>query len=666
MVRLKSFLILFLLSFELIIYPASFNSVSERMISNLTSKTAAQLKNWATHIVVGAGAAGSVVAARLAENPQNKILVIELGPNNWGNGIIQIPGDYSLLWDNPLGPQPSPTSLAFETSLQDGRTYRYPRGNGFGGSVNHHSVIDGRGSSKIYDKIAELVGDNRWAYKNVLPHFIKMESYNAPHVDTQYHGTDGWLQVQQHKGKAPLHAHMIQAAHEITKAPIRHDLSGNPKNTDGIAYVDIQVDPHGKRSAAYENLLAPRLTTQKNIIVLFNTLAAKIIIEKNKTGELIARGVQIIHKPHSYEIDNSAIDIHSNAYKPPLKTILNATKEVILSGGAINTPQLLLLSGIGPKEHLELLNIPVILDRSGVGADLMDHNEVAITYEINPQKMVWPGQATYIVENIDKALAKTINPQKKKELQQLKAHYEQFADPKEQKISPGTVIIDWYSGMPTEIEHDLHIAASERFWFDFDFQDKIALPDGKKRGDYFKSEIDITHKNFPRVFGHFLLEVLKVSNNAGSVRLASASPTKQPILDLALYKDDEAVERMARGILLVREIVKHPLLKEYYLLDEAGNPKEIFPGAHIKTIEQLKDYIKRWSAFGHHISGTAKMGRPDNPTAVVDTQLRVIGIPNLRVIDTSIYPYPYLHGYNTARSAYLIGEIGADLIKNTK
>jgi choline dehydrogenase len=663
MVRIKKphFYLLFIAVTMQLPARVELQTASQRMISNLTAKTAAALKDWATHIVVGAGAAGSIVAARLAENPENKVLVIELGPNNSGNPIIATPGDYSFLWDNPLGLQPSPTSLAFETITQDGRTYRYPRGNGFGGSVNHHSVIDGRGSPKIYDNIAALVGDSQWSYNQLLPYFKKMENYHQP-VDKEYHGTQGWLQVQQHKGKSPLHADMIQAAHQATKAPIQKDLSGNPKNNNGISYVDIQVDQEGKRSASYENLLNPYLKDKKNIIILFNTLATKIIIDQ-KDGAMRASGVQVMHKPHAYQIDNSATDVQSNAYKAPLKALFNAKKEIILSGGAINTPQLLLLSGIGPKDHLEKVGVPVILDLPGVGSDLMDHNEIAITYEINPEKMIWPSQATLIVDNIDKALAKTSNAQKKKELQALRDKYAKYADKQEQKVSPGTVIIDWYSGMPTDIEHDLHIAASERFWFDFDFKDKIKLPDGKSRGDYFKSEIDITNSNFPRVFGHFLLEVLKVSHNAGSIRLASSNPTTQAILDLALYKDDEAVERMARGILQVREIVKHPLLKQYYLLDEAGNPKEIFPGAQVKTIEQLKDYIKRWSAFGHHISGTAKMGKADNPNAVVDTKLRVTGIPNLRVIDTSVYPYPYLHGYNTARAAYVVGEVGADLLK---
>lgn len=634
--------------------------LNAQLLSNLSAKTAKRLENWATHIIVGCGAAGSVVAARLAENPDNNVLVIELGPNNLGHSFIETPGKNFLLWDNPFGPQPSPSSLAFETKKQDGRTYRYPRGNGFGGSTNHHSLIDGRGSAQIYDKIAQLVGDSRWAYQNILPYYKKMENYHGSSENKSYRGNTGWLQVIQHEGKSPLHADFMQAAHKTTGAPIRKDLSSDPKKADGISLVNLHVTPEGQRSAAFENLLLPLMMKQKNVIVLFNTLVTKVLIEE-KDDTLRAVGVDVFHKPRAYHVDNSLKDTKSNS--APLKVRFNAQKEIILSGGAINTPQLLLLSGVGPAQHLKEIGIPVILDKPGVGSNLLDHHEVAITYEVDADKLIWPTQATNILDTVDAELNKTKNENKKAELLALRARVLPFADKTEQRIGKGSIILDWHSGLKSDVGHDLHIAASEGFWFDFDFKSLEKLPDGKQRAEYFMSEEIINAPNFPRVFHHFLLEIIKITKSAGSIRLANSNPSAQPIIDLALYQDDEAVERMAHGIQMVRKIAQHPDLKKYYKLDSAGNPIEIFPGPEVKTIDELKAYLKRWSAFGHHIAGTAQMGRTDNPSAVVDTHLRVIGIPNLRVIDTSVYPSPYLHGYNTARAAYLIGEVGADLIK---
>jgi choline dehydrogenase-like flavoprotein len=631
------------------------------MFSHFNRETANSLANWATYIVIGAGAAGSIVAARLAENPRNNVLLIELGPNNLGNRWIETPADSSYLWDHPDGPRPSPSNLAFETNVQLERKYHYPRGNGLGGSTNHNAMVDGRGSAQIYNKISELVGDERWSYHNVLPYFKKMESYNVPSADTNFHGSNGWLQIKRHIPKSPFHMDFIHAATEITQAPFQNDMSGNPNNADGVGFIELQITPEGKRSSAFDNLLIPQLyKNNNNLVVLLNTLVTRILIELTDRG-LVAVGVEGIHKSNAYLSDKSAKDIETE--QEALMVKFFASNEVILCGGAINTPQLLLLSGIGPRKHLTDIGIPVILDRPGVGSELMDHHEVAVVYEIDPNKTVWPSQAASIIDNIDSQIKQSCD---NTELDELKSYLNKFADRTEQRETSGGVVIDWFSGLDTDIGHDLHISCEEGFLFDFDLSSNEPLPDGKLRTDYLRSQYNLRHPNFLRVFHHCLIEVLKLGRADGTIRLASPDPTVPPIIDLGLYKDEEAVERMARGIQMIRRLVQHPRIKEYYKVGVDGNPLEIFPSSQVQTIDELKQYLKRWSAFGHHISGTAKMGRLNNPNAVVDTHLRVYGIPNLRVVDTSIYSFPYLHGYNTARGAYLIGEIGADLIKETQ
>lgn len=617
------------------------------MLNDFDENTANKLTNWATYIVVGAGAAGCVVATRLAEDPKNNVLLVELGPNNSDSPWIQTPGKSSYLYDDLDGPRPSPSSLSFETNCQLGRKYTYPRGDGLGGSTNHHALVDGRGSPQIYDKISELVGDERWSYNNVLPYFKKMESYNSS-SDSLYHGHNGWLQIRRGTVKAPLYKDFIIAANEITGAPIQDDMSGNPRNASGLGITDVQITPDGKRSAAFNSLLMPYMSRNNNIVVLLNTLVTKVVIQN-----MLAIGIQTLHKPNAYLADKSSNRSRDKSFRASF----HANKEVILCGGAINTPQLLMLSGIGPSEHLISMNIPVVLDRPGVGSQLMDHHEMAVVYEVDPRKMVWPGQASSIIDKINSFEYKNDG------LLALKSYMEQFADKQEESQGSGEIVLDWYSGLDTDIGHDLHITSGEGFWFDFDLSSTEPLPDGKLRIDYLRSQYDLFHPNFLRSFYHCLIEVLKPGRADGTIRLASSDPTISPILDLGLYKDDEAAERMACGIQMVREINKHPRMKQYYKLDTDGDPIEIFPGKHLQTIDQLKYYLKRWSAFGHHISGTAKMGRQNNAHAVLDSRLRVFGIPNLRVIDTSVYPFPYLHGYNTSRGAYLVGELGADFIK---
>lgn len=649
-----------------------------------------ELTEWADYIIVGAGAAGSVLAGRLAQKfPNDKILILELGPDNQHDPYIENPRDSMLLWNNPDGPQPSPTCLGYRTIIQDKRAYNYPRGNGAGGSTNHHSMIDGRGSYKIYDRIAKLVNDDSWSSENVWKYFKKMESYNVPFADTRFHGQDGWLQVKQFKMTSTLQQNLIFATNQTTGAPIRYDFSGDKHNVAGVGFNDIQINNNGKRSYAFKDLLAPLLASKNNLHILFNTLVTKIILEPTKSNPtksnpiesndfpiLRAIGVETLNaNDHIYSVDCTKINT-SKTMKNNSPIIYKARKEIILCGGAINTPQILMLSGIGPRDHLEKIRIPVLLDLPGVGTDLMDHHECSISYEIDPLKYVWPLQASNIIENINHSVP--ISDQ----LIKLKKHLEKFAHTED-----CAVMFDWYSGFDmnhgtqkivNDDDPDLHIHSIDGFFYDFDFNRSELLPNGKQRMDYFRSQTHLdkltSEQNglhLPQVFHSFLIEVLKFSNATGTIRLASSDPTMAPLIDLGLYRDDQACERMALGIMMMRQIVMHPLLRHHYKLDSEQKPIEIFPGYKYQTLEDLKTYLKSWSAFGHHISGTAKMCDTSGQSlleaakkgGVVDSKLCVIGVPNLRVVDTSVYPYPELHGYNTVRAAYVVAEVASDFFK---
>jgi len=609
-----------------------------------------------SYIVIGAGAAGSVVAARLAEDPEVNVLVIEMGPNNYGNEYVMSPVDASLMWDNPLGPKFSPSSLSFETSKQLDRHYTYPRGTGAGGSSNHHSLVDGRGSHLIYDNIAKLVNDDIWCYNNVLQYYKKMERYYGNQTITydnnEYHGSDGWLSVRPSTVKSPFHLQLLNVCHEITGANIRNDMSGPPEQADGVGLIEVQVTEDGKRSYPFGDLLIPTMNKNKNIVVLFNTLTTKVLFDDCNT----AIGVNIIHKPNAYYANKSSVDCdNNNNNNKQFETSFYCNTEVIISCGAINTPQLLMLSGVGPADHLQQMGINVIVDSPGVGSNLMDHHEVNVVYEFDFNKIVWPSQAASLLNKLNQLDDDNSDDNCNK---QFKQHLQQFAnlDPNsvESREPAGGIVLDWYSGLPTDIGHDLHIDHGQGFFFDFDLSSNKPLPDGKVRTDYEKAQTDIYK---PKTYFHSLIEVLRPTSATGSIRLASSDPCVQPIIDLGLYDDDPACERLAHGILMIRDIYNHPTIKHYCKLDDNGLPLELFPSYKYKSIDELKCYIKSWSSFGHHISGTAAMN------SVTNSRLQVIGTNNLRVVDTSIYPFPYLHGYNTSRGAYLIGEMAADIIR---
>ena len=567
-----------------------------------------------------------------SEVPSNRVLVLELGPNNYMNKHIRTLADNNLLWHNPELSVPSPSDLSFRTTKQFGRQYQYPRGNGSGGSVTHHSAVDGRGSPLIYDHIAKLVGDPRWSYKNVLPYFKKMESYynldETARVDKKYHGTHGWLPVRPGTSKAPLYLDFALAARDVTGAPIQRDLSGNPKHSNGIALVDLQVSPNGERANSFTHLLLPLLWKQPNVLVLFNTMVTRLLFGDNESKTVI--GVEARHQPRYFLADLSARD--QNDSNVPFSCVFFARKEVILCGGAINSPHLLLLSGIGPREELEKHKIPVVVDLPGVGRDLLDHNEVVILHEIDPAKMVWPSQAANIIDKIQaklrvhkqEGLESSIDT---KSLSRFSKLLQPMVSRLEQKQTAGGLILDWFSGLPTDIGHDLHIHSGEGFWFDFDFSSTDPLPDGKLRIDYVRSQTDPDHPDFLRVFHNCLIENLRVTKHPGSIKLASADPSVPPILDLGLYQDDMALERLALAIQMIRQIVRHPRMISYYKrAPDTNDPLEIFPGKHLQTVPQLKEYIKRWSTFGHHISGTSQMGHSSSNGAVVDSNLRVRGV----------------------------------------
>jgi choline dehydrogenase-like flavoprotein len=587
----------------------------------------------ADYVVVGAGAAGSVVAARLAEDGTRSVILLEAGPDNTADPTIAVAARFPFLLDMPapIGPSPSPSHWGFK-SKQYGKEYSYPRGTGLGGSTNHHATVDGRGTPLIYDEWARQTGDERWRYQRLLPFFRKMENFDVPYVDGTVHGKTGWLHIKRAKLEKGFHPDLLHVAMQEHGMPFRHDFYNDPKNFAGIGWCDMQVHHDGRRSNGATDLLLPILERTKangwnNLQILTDKLATRVVFDENR-----AVGVEALDGARAYKADAAYRSDSRTA-----KTItITAKKEVILCGGAINTPQLLMLSGIGPQDHLAQHGVAVVKDLPGVGQHLQDHVEVGHIFHMkNLPDKVWRWQSTVLA---------VASPQ-----------YAANADPSSFTETPIPLVLDWFSGFdaPNPMHPDLHIHVFTGFFRDFNLNPQRWVdPDPLKASylDQFLSQVDA---ETPKAFNTFLIECVKLAPTRGQITLWSADPTEPPVVDLGLYEAEADLTRLAMGMQLLRRVMAHPILRQY-------EGEEVLPGPSYETLDQLKDYVKKYSSFGHHMSGTAKMGRATDRMAVVDSECRVLGVDGLRVCDASIFPE--LPAYNTSRPSYLVGEVLGDLL----
>ncbi len=500
------------------------------------------------YIIVGAGSAGCVLANRLTENPDCKVLLIEAGSKDWHPfihmpaGISKLVNIKSMNWDYYTQP---------EAQLNNRRLY-WPRGKVLGGSSSINAMCYCRGHKLDYDLWSSL-GNKGWSYDEVLPYFIKSE--NNQRISNDYHGNDGPLHVSDLKYHNTLTDSFLNACQQ-KGYNLNGDFNGKKQNGFGLYQV---TQKNGSRNSSAQAYLNP-VKQRDNLTVWTKSHAQKVIIENNK-----AQGVQVIKSGELYKVF--------------------ANKEVLLSGGALNSPHLLMLSGIGDAHDLQSHDIKVQHELKGVGKNLQDHLDICLVQACN--------------QNISYD-----------RINELKAGLQYYLF----KSGPGTSNAAEAGGFLDS--NNLKTDNDSQQWPDLQFHFVPAILD-----DHGRSRL--------KGNGYTLHMCYLRPESRGHLQLASNDP-KQAIKIFANYlSESKDLAQMKKGFDIQREIFSSSAFDNY-------RDPEIFPGNDVQSEKDIEAFIRNKAETIYHPVGTCKMGNDDN--AVVDSHLKVHGIENLRVIDASIMP----------------------------
>jgi choline dehydrogenase len=521
-------------------------------------------------IVTGAGSAGCAVAGRLAESGRHRVLLLEAGPPD-KNPWIHIPLGYAKTYVDPN------VNWKFETEpqpqMQNRRLY-LPRGKTLGGSSSINGMVYIRGHHADYDEWRQR-GCTGWDWDSVLPYFKKAE--NQARGADAFHGTGGPLHVSDQAEKGELSKAVLEAC---VQAGIPANPDFNGAQQEGCGYYQTTTSKKRRWSAAKAYLSNP----PPNLTIRTNAHATRVLIENGR-----ATGVE-------YQTAAG-------------RQTSNAGVEVVVSGGTYGSPQLLLLSGLGPAQHLQEMGIDVVRDMPAVGSNLHDHFNTTASWRCS------------------KAI--TLN-----ELQNS-AFRKVFAGIRYGLFRSGPMASNGVTaGLFTRSD-----ARLERP----DIQVNLLEWSTKERG----RNAVIPH-SFP---GFTLTPVHLRPDGRGTVRLGSPDPFAWPAVLFDYLRTDYDIQAALAGLRLVRKIAGQPALKPYVA-------DEIFPGVDIASDDDLLDYVRRTGVSNQHPTSSCAMGT--GPNTVVDPRLRVHGIAGLRVADASIMPV--VVGGNTNAPTIMIGEKAAAMI----
>jgi choline dehydrogenase-like flavoprotein len=521
------------------------------------------------YVIVGAGSAGCVLANRLTASGRHRVLLLEAGPNN-RHPWLHIPLGFGRLFNNRR------FNWCYETEPQPGchnRRIIAPRGRVIGGSSSINGLVYIRGQAEDFN-IWRQLGNAGWSFEEVLPYFRKAEDNERG--ENQFHGVGGPLAVSDLCDRHPLAKAFVEAALQCGH-PRNDDFNGSVQ--EGAGYYQTTMRK-GVRSSTATGYLG-QARRRANLKVVSEALATRIVFEGRR-----ATGIE-------YVAGNE-------------KNHASANAEVIVAGGAFNSPQLLQLSGLGPASLLQSHGITVIADAPGVGDDLNDHISGRIILRCK------------------------------------------------EPITLNDAVRRWTA----KVTHGLHYALTRRGYLAIPavsagcflrVHPASATPDSQCSISLFSAQtIGGELSPFPGVTGNC---VLLRPESRGYVRIKSSDPREAPAINpnyLATQKDRETI---VAGVAAMRRIFQAPAMARYIA-------EEIEPGPRCDNDEELLDFIRRRGSTTYHPVGTCRMGQDQK--AVVDERLRVRGFTGLRVVDASIMP-AVVSG-NTNAAAIMIGEKGADMI----
>jgi choline dehydrogenase len=518
------------------------------------------------YVIVGAGSAGCAVAARLSEDEGASVLVLEAGGRD-RSPSIKIPAAFAkqfrtkLDWDYSTGPEPH----------LDGRELYVPRGKSLGGSSSMNAMMYVRGRPLDYDGWRDA-GCPGWGYEDVLPYFMRMENYEAA-GDPAVHGSGGPVNVADLVDPRPLTARFLAAA-ERAGIPRNPDI--NSPEQDGLAQSPTS-QRNGRRWSAADAYLRPAMK-RSNVTVAPKAQALRVELEGGR-----ATGVRW---RDSRGRERST----------------GADREVVLSAGAIGSPQLLMLSGIGPSAHLRELGIKTAVESPGVGDNLQDHPYFLLCYD----------------SKVNEDLADAEKPAA------LLSWVLRKSGPLTSNVGEAMAFIRTRPGLPAA---DVQLLFGPVYYHDhgFDTRDGHAFS---------------------------LAAALIAPRSRGRLRLRSPDPHAKPELVGNHLAEPEDVAALVAAFRRLREVARTKPL-------DAARGTELVPGPEVESDAEIEDFLRRETELLYHPVGTCRMGGDGD--AVVDPELRVRGVEGLRVADASVMPV--ITGGNTNAPTIMIGEKAADLIR---
>lgn len=528
------------------------------------------------YVIVGGGSAGCVLAARLSEDPAARVCLIEAGGKD-SNPLIHMPVGFAKMTTGPLtwGLVTAPQKHA------NNREIPYAQARVLGGGSSINAEIFTRGHPSDYDRWAEDEGAEGWAFKDIRKYFLRSEG-NAI-LSGEWHGTDGPLGVSNIPDPNPLTRAFVQSCQELGM-PYNPDFNGARQEGAGI----YQTTTRGnRRCSAAVGYLRPALK-RPNLSVITGALVLRVVFEGRR-----AVGVE-------YGIGSK-------------RSVARAASEVIITSGAIGTPKLMMLSGIGPAAHLRQHGIAVVQDMAGVGQNLHDHFGIDIVAELKGH------------DSLDKY---------------NKPHWALWAGMQYALFNSGPVTSNvveggafWYADGP-----DSRPNPDLQFHFLCGAGAEAGVPSVPKGSS-----------------GITLNSYTLRPKSRGSVTLRSADPSVAPVVDPNFLGHPDDLRISVEGVKISREIFSQPSLRKYI--------KEIrFPDSNVRTQADYEAYARQYGRTSYHPTCTCKMGRDE--MSVVDPQLRVHGMDGLRICDSSVMPS--LVGSNTNAPSIMIGERAADLIRGNR